>query len=72
MDGTLEVPRGIVPHGTLLKRAETCSKCKIAPHRKGQRYCSECHADYMKDYRAAKKQYVERLEEIARVRNANS
>lgn len=30
----------------------TCSKCSIREARPGQRYCDECHAAYMRDYRA--------------------
>lgn len=63
---TEAVPRGIVPHGTVRKRSETCSVCKVNPSRNGQRTCKDCHAALMKEYRENQKRRVEELEEKVR------
>lgn len=63
---TEAVPRGIAPHGTLQRRSATCCVYKDKPRRKGQRTCKECHADLSKDYRMAKKGYVQELEQRVR------
>jgi predicted amidophosphoribosyltransferase len=64
---TAVVPRGIVAHGTLHKRSETCCVCKEKPVRaKKQRTCKDCHSDLSKEYRIGKKAYVQELEERVR------
>jgi hypothetical protein len=61
------VPRGIVAHGTLRKRSETCCVCKERPVRaKKQRTCKDCHSDLSKEYRRDKKGYVQELEQRVR------
>lgn len=30
---------------------KTCSCCKWRPRAKNQRYCPECHAEYMREWR---------------------
>jgi hypothetical protein len=60
------VPRGIDPHGTL-KRSEMCCVCKEKPVRaKKQRTCKDCHSYLSKEYRTARKGYVQELEERVR------
>ncbi len=39
---------------------QICSKCQEENDRDGQRYCSGCHAEYMRDWR--KRQAVQRVE----------
>ena len=31
---------------------QTCSNCGVRPAQPGQRYCKECHAEYMREWRS--------------------
>lgn len=43
------------------------------PAREGQRYCADCHAKYMRAWRAKKKRAQQQLvEELFRLRKQNS
>lgn len=64
---TQAVPRGIVTHGTLHKRSETCCVCKGKPVRaKKQRTCKDCHSDLMAIYRLQRKLQLKKLEDKIR------
>lgn len=55
------------------EEARTCSipGCD-RPARAGQRYCAECHAKYMKAWRAKRKKQQDQLvEEVLRLRQQN-
>jgi hypothetical protein len=52
-----------------------CAKCKTNEAKEGQRYCHQCHAAYMRDYRRLGNQRSERktrrqvVEQLMRIGN---
>lgn len=38
-----------------------CSKCQSEPAKPNQRYCKECHAEYMREWRLKEKERILKL-----------